>query len=313
MDQRLSSGVSPAGYLHGSYAESLSEFGQPFKLVGSEGWILLRTIPRAESVRDAMGCYPLFCCRDWSKLNSDLDQLEGQIVSIAIVADPFGEYDTERLRECFPDAFTHFKDHFVVDLGREPKDFIHPHHRRNARKAFSQLSVEVCRNQSHFIEDWISLYEELTRRHRIIGVAAFSKDSFVKQFLVPGIVVFRAASRNRTEGMLLWYVQDGVAYYHLGAYSEVGYKLGASFALFQAAIEEFQHRGLRWLNLGAGAGVDATGDLGLTRFKAGWSTGVRPAFFCGRILHLQKYWELGRLRDIRETNYFPAYRLGEFS
>jgi len=143
-------------------------------------------------------------------------------------------------------------------------------------------------------------------------MAAFSDSSFAKQFAVPGIVVFRALRNSATVGMLLWFVQDDRAYYHLAAYSEQGYELGASFALFNDSIRHFTRLGLRWLSLGAGAGVDSDGTSGLKRFKEGWSNSSRIAYFCGRIFDRRKYHEIVTSRNVPDTKYFPAYRLGEF-
>jgi hypothetical protein len=63
--------------------------------------------------------------------------------------------------------------------------------------------------------------------------------------------------------------------------------------------------------LGAGAGTSAA-DSGLDRFKQGWSTDFRTAYFCGRIFDRKKYEEIVRLRNVPATSYFPAYRVGEF-
>jgi len=130
--------------------------------------------------------------------------------------------------------------------------------------------------------------------------------------MVPGLVVFRAVADAGTEGMLLWYQQGDLAYYHLGAYSARGYDLRASFALFSRAIEYFATQGLRWLNLGGAAGAGEGKSSGLSRFKEGWSTGVRTAYFCARIMDQQKYQELVEAKGVEATEYFPAYRLGEF-
>lgn len=103
-----------------------------------------------------------------------------------------------------------------------------------------------------------------------------------------------------------------VAYYHLGAYNDIGYKEKASFALFNTAIQYFSDQNIKWLSLGAGAGVHAKSDDGLTRFKRGWSTGTRTAYFGGKILNHQRYDELSLAKHQPTTSFFPAYRLGEF-
>jgi hypothetical protein len=298
------------GYSHRGYAEALKEFGAPRHLHRSGGWLLERSIPDT-SYRDAMGCYPLFACDDWSKLDQDLDELGDELVSVALVADPFGDHDPELLQKCFPDVLVPFKEHLVTDLSQPPDSFIDPQHRRKARRALERLNVEHCDDPLHFVDDWNNLYANLIKRHGIQGLSAFSATSFKAQLAVPGISMFRATHDDETVGMTLWYADRDVAYYHLGAYTDTGYELEASFALFWRVLDHFASQGLRWLNLGAGAGLANQTD-GLTRFKRGWSTGTRPAYFCGRIFDRMKYEEALRARNVGLSEYFPAYRKGEF-
>ena len=299
------------GYLHPRYSESLAGFGTPGELPGSKGWILKRPVPGFDYY-DAMGCYPIFVCQDWSLLKADLENIEVGLVSLSLVTDPFGEYDVTYLRQCFPDLTIPFKEHFVVDLSRPLDTFVHAHHRRNARKALRELEVERCASPSDFLDDWTALYKTLIERHNITGIAAFSTESFARQLSVPGIVVFRAVYNDTTVGMLLWYEQGNRAYYHLGAYSPRGYELRASFALFNYSIDYFARQGFAWLSLGAAAGIAANRESGLSRFKRGWSTGVRTAYFCGRIFDQGKYQEILETRNVPATKYFPAYRADEF-
>jgi hypothetical protein len=299
------------GYLHPAYTDALSEYGQPVFLPQCAGWVLERKIPGYAAV-DVMGCYPLFLCRDWPSLHLDLEMIEREWITLALVADPFGDYSVDYLKECFPDVMIPFKQHYVVDLSRPARDFVIDNHARNARKALKRVTVEVCSDPLVLLDDWVNLYDVLIRRHQIRGITAFSRQSFTRQLQVPGLVAFRATAEGATVGMILWYVMGNIAYYHLGAYSDLGYNLGASFALFAYAIDFFADMELGWLNLGAGAGVGGDGTDGLTRFKRGWSTGARTAYFCGRIFDRGKYAEITRAKGISETNYFPMYRKGEF-
>lgn len=300
-----------SGYLHPLYAESLSEYGAPLHLERCGAWVLQRQIP-GFSYYDAMWTYPLFSCLTWRDLHLDLDELKEQLVSISMVTDPFGEYDLNYLQTCFKDVALPFKQHFVVDLGLPLESFVNPHHRRNAKKALDKLIVEQCASVEEYLDDWIELYDNLIERHHIKGLVAFSRDSFAGQFKVPGMVAFRAVSDGETVGMLLWYIQGKIGYYHLGAYSPRGYEVGASFSLFWVAIQRLAESGLQWLNIGAGAGTGGDGQDGLTRFKRGWSTGTRTAYFCGRIFDRNKYQEIVEAKGILPTKFFPAYRLGEF-
>jgi len=300
-----------SAYLHPLYAESLSEYGTPRHLTRCGAWILQRQIPGFPYF-DAMGTYPLLSCTNWDELHLDLDELQGQLVSISAVIDPFGEYDLAYLQSCFKDVTFPFKQHFIVDLTRPLESFVNSHHRRNAKKALEEVTVEQCINPDTYLDDWMRLYGNLIERHHIKGLTTFSRNSFAGQFKVPGMVAFRAMSNGETIGMLLWYIQKKIGYYHLGAYSPRGYELGASFALFRVAIQRLAERGLQWLNIGAGAGSQNGEQDGLTRFKRGWSTGMRTAYFCGRIFDQRKYQEIVEAKGLPPAKFFPAYRLGEF-
>jgi hypothetical protein len=300
------------GYAHPLYARSSAEFGTPLELSRCGGWILKRKI-HGWSNCDAMGCYPLFACQDWTGLEADLEAIGSELVSLALVADPFGCNDPEYLKRCFPDVVIPFKEHFVINLRYSLDKFVSKHHCHNARKALEKARVEVCIDPRQFSDEWLELYAQLIARHQITGISAFSRKALSEQLHVPGLIAFRAEQGGTPVGMNLWYVQGEVGYYHLGAYSAKGYELKASFALFWRAIEYFAATGLHWLNLGAGVGIKPDRDSGLNRFKRGWATGSRTAYFCGRIFDRAKYWEITRAVDRMTTDYFPAYRHIEFS
>jgi len=300
------------GYLHPDYARSFAGFGRPLPLPASEGWLVQRAIPGTEW-QDAMGCYPLFSCRDWQKLPDDLEQLDDRVVSLSLVTDPLGEWNVELLERAFPDVCRPYKDHYLTDLTRPVLADLPTNHRRNVRRALGTLAIERCRDPLDRLDDWERLYDRLRSRHSIRGWAAFSRQAFAVQLSVPGIIVFRARREDETVGMVLWYVQEDRAYYHLAAYDDTGYESKASFGLFHHAIEAFANEGLRWLCLGAGAGVAAGTQDGLTRFKQGWATTTRPVYFCGRILQPARYRELVRMTETETESFFPAYRSGEFT
>jgi hypothetical protein len=299
------------GYLHPGYVQSLSEFGEPLQLPKSGGWLLKRTIDGANE--DAMGAYPLFACPDWKSLACDFNQLGESLVSVVVVTDPFGEYDESSLRDCFGDLVIPFKSHFLNDLSCPPESTICEHHARNVAIGLKQVTVERCEDPSYHLDDWVRLYSILTQRHQIKGIRAFSAASFIGQLKTPGIVCFRALRGLQTVGMILWYIQNSVAYYHLGAYTNEGYQLRASFALFRRALEYFAESGLKYASLGAGAGLGSAPDDGLSRFKRGWSTALRTTYLCGRIFDREEYDRLVCARGIASTDYFPAYRKGEFN
>jgi hypothetical protein len=298
--------VTAAGYLHPAYAESFAEFGTPLPLPASEGWLIRRAIPGTASF-DAMGCYPLFCCGHWKHLPQDLDALEGSLVSVVLVTDPFGEYTSELLERAFG-SVKPFKDHYVIETGRPPAAFVSASHRANAMRALRKVEVELCPDPLQFIDDWERLFRVLAERHSISGYRRFSRSAFEKQLAVPGMVMFRAVAEGRTVGLDLWYLQGDCAQGHLAAFDATGYALRASYATKWRMIEHFGDK-VRWINLGAGIAADSTD--GLSQFKRGWSTGTKRAWLCGRILQPAQYAELARSHGEPGRSFFPAYRSAE--
>jgi hypothetical protein len=299
------------GYAHPAYAQSLAEFGRTIMLPASGATLLCRTIG-ATGRADAMAPYPLLCCRDWTGLAEDMNHLavDGHLLSAVAVTDPLCPLPGDELAAAFPDLCRPFKEHHVVDLAEEPSSFIDRHHARNVRYAAKRVDVEHCARPHDHLDDWCDLYACLVERHGIEGIARFSRESFARQFDVPGLTAFRACQGGQTVGMTLWFAQDDRAYYHLGAYSESGYDSKSSFAIFAEVIEHFRREGRRWLCLGAGAGASGDGNDGLNRFKRGWANAIRPAYLCGRVLDRPAYLALS---GPGRSEYFPAYRRGEFA
>ena len=295
------------GYHHKKYADSLSEFGQPMKLKHSGGWILKRNITDTP-FKDAMGCYPLFVCRDWSLLPHDMQELEDDVVALSIVADPFGNYNPVFLKEFFTDVCIQFKTHYVADLQKPVEKFASKHHLRSAKKALTDLEIHCAEKPGQLLDRWIELYANLIHKHHIKGIARFSAKAFRQQLNIPGTVVFQADDSKETVGMAIFYVQNDVVYYHLGAYNRKGYEMRASFGIFWQAIHYFAETGLRWLNLGGGAGLNENADDGLSRFKRGWASETKAVYFCGRIFNKLKYSELVTRAGVPLSDYFPLYR-----
>ncbi len=297
------------GYAHPAYALALSQYGEPRELRRSAGWVLERPIP-GSSHRDAMGCYPLFCCRDWRQLGDDLDELRGKVVSLSLVADPFGNHTADSLGRLF-DRVVPYKEHFVADLSLPLEEFTSARHRKYGRQALQRISVEVCSNPAAHLDEWVRLYDHLIERHRITGMQRFSRESFARQLSVPGLVMFRATEGEELICLDLWYVQGEVAYGHLIGISPRGYEIRASYGSKLFVLEYFRGK-VRWLDLGAAPGVRADSDDGLANFKHGWSSGVRLAYFCGRILDPEAYAAILSEQGRASADYFPAYRAGEF-
>jgi hypothetical protein len=294
------------GYLHPGYPASLAEFGHVLRLPRSKGALLTRRVPH-DTALDAMGCYPLFVCQDWSALPADIAQLNGRLVSLTLVADPFGASSRE-LTAVFPDVCVPYKEHYVIDLSRSPASFVDPHHRYRARRARRDVDVQVVDAPSSFLDEWVTLYKNLIHRHGLQGIKKFSREAFARQLALPGVTVLRGCHDGRVVAAQLWFSHGDVAYSHLAAASPKGYALSASYALYGFALEYFACRH-KWLDLGGAAGATHDGTDGLSVFKRGWATGTRTAYLCGRVLDCARYAAL--CRSFPESSYFPPYRGGE--
>lgn len=294
-------------YADPAYVQSLGEFGQPLFLPRSRGALLKRPVA-AIGAWDAMGSYPLFNCSDWGALGQDLAELEGQLVSVALTTDPFGDFDPVRLAEWFPDRCVPFKHHFVSDL-RSPRA-LDKHHRYYVKRALGALELRIHHNPIEYLDEWCSLYSQLCSRHRLTGIKAFSREGFAKQLKQQGMVLIGAWKAQELVSAHLWLQSNAVAYSHLAASNEVGYAFSAAYALYATAIEYFKGK-RQWICWGAGAGLSSESNDGLTRFKRGFATGTRQVYFCGRVLNPAKYAEFSSQPTLLPSRYFPAYRSGE--
>lgn len=303
--------MQPCGYHHRDYAFSLSEYGDPIKLERSGGWLLQRPI-LGSKYRDAMGCYPLLTCDNWNGLFDDLGNLKNQMVAVWMITDPFADLSFEELSSFFTDVCFLFKHHIVVDLSQSRDAIVSKHHKRYAQKSLNHVEISMVENPEACVGDWERLYRYLIEKHEIKGLTRFSTEAFSKQLKVPGCVVFQAFHEQRVVAMQIWYRYHDRAYYHLGASSEEGYRQYAAFGLFWEAIDYFKRLDIKWLSLGAGAGVKPDSNDGLTRFKKGWSNETLPVYFCGAVMNINQYKQLCSTQSNQDKNYFPAYRAGEF-
>ena len=304
------------GYLNPDYVKALSEFGQPIELTSSRGWALRRAIDGGPEC-DAIGGYPFLACQDWTGLAADLEQLRGDLVSFACTPDPFGNYALSDLESLFPDCMHHFKDHFIADLSLPPERIISRHHRKYAERAFKKVEVEFSTVPYGYLEEWLTIFGTAVRQFGVTGIRAYSRAAFSRHLALPGAIMSLARHRGKLVAAHVQMLHGETAYAHLASQTEDAYHLGAAYALYHAEIHYYAGK-VRWIDWGGGVGVSVH-DRGLSAFKRGWSTGTRPAYFCGRIFDRDRYRELARAREIALgagtslAPYFPAYREGEFA
>jgi hypothetical protein len=299
--------ANSTGYLHASYAATLSEWGTPRPLTGAESWAIERVIPGTDRV-DAAGCYPLMACGYWGSLLDDLQSAGQRWVTFTAVPDPLGGPAEGELRHIFRDHILPFKSHYVVELERWTRA-AKAQHRTRVRLAAPRVETDVAPARPEVLEEWIGLYDALVARHAIRGLHAFSRRAFTALFAVPGLHIARAVAGGETVAMSLWVTHGDHGYSHLTASNARGYELSAAYPMVDAAIRYFKGLGLALLDLGGAAGVGERSDDGLASFKRGWATAERTAWLCGRILDPEAYQGLAAGRP---NQYFPAYRAGEF-
>ncbi len=297
------------GYGHPGYPDALAEFGTPVALSRSGGWFLRRRIP-GSPWSDGISPYPYLACHDWSSLATDLSALDDDLVSLTATPCPFGDYTLDDLKCAFPDWLVHFKDHFVADLSIPVARFASRHHLKLAERSLRGLTVEFTEHPAQHLDEWVTVFEHTKQRFGISGIRAFSRESFAKQFALPGVVMSLARRDGRAIAVHVHVLHGDVAYAHVAAATPEARTLNASYALYLEDIRCLSAR-VRWIDWGGSAGIGRA-DSGLTAFKRGWSTETRPAFIGGRILHAKRYRELTRSLSKDAEQYFPPYRSGEF-
>lgn len=294
-----------AGYQSATYAHSFSEHGILQHLDSCKGWVISRQIPTT-SYRDAIGLYPLFCCQNWNSLIRDIKALSNDLVSVCLVPDPFGNYTDDLLKEAF-DYVRPYKTRYITELSRSPDKFVSNHHRKYAEKGFKVLDIDVCERPEDHLDEWINLYSHTCQKHRITGMAAFSREAFRLQLSVPGVVMFRAKHNGEPVAIHIWMTNNRVGYGHLAGHRSDVYELNASYALYWYALHWF-HNKIDHLDLGSVSGITPNEGDGLSFFKRGWSTETRVSLFCEKVLNADSYTELLQTVPRHQGHYFPAYR-----
>ena len=287
-------------YAAEGYLAALAKTGE--RVLTVEAWggaVLVRPIAGAAGAEDACGAYPVARLSPEVDVQAGLDDLAAQgLISFVMVADPLSGPSAARLSAAF-DVARPFKTHQLVDPARyDPTK----HHKAEIRRARKRVAVEAGRLADH-LPAWTALYAALSRRHAIVGPAAFPTTNWAYLAEARGLTAFVARIGGETAAMGLWFEHEGVAYNHLGASSAAGYAAGASYALYDAAIEHYRH--CRVLNLGGGAGSSDDPDDGLARFKRGFATDIALAHLYGKVLDPARY---AMLCSGGGDGYFPAYR-----
>jgi hypothetical protein len=295
-----------SGYGHRLYALSLGEFGNVWELPHCGGWIIVRPIP-GTTHRDGTSCYPLFSCKEWIKLHLDLADVGSSLVTLSLVTDTFCDVSRAYLLELF-DLVRPFKTHYISDLSYCLESFVDKQHRYYARRSLKVMDVERSPSPLQYLDEWSKLYDNLINRHKIEGIARFSPKSFAMQLQMPGMIMFLGRHEGRIVGMNLVLIDKSVAYSHLAAYNDEGYRISASYGLYWHILSYCKEQGIRYFDFGGAAGLKDDQSDGLALFKKGWSNHLRIVYFCGRIFDPSTYDSICRSYGVLGVDYFPSYR-----
>lgn len=285
-------------YATATYAKAFAYDYEAFALKEADSHVLLRPIPGSDAI-DALGVYPLCPLKANADLSKDFAELKSRgAVSLVLVNDPFVHPPLELLQQQF-DRVTPFKEHFLCDLSK-PHEFT-KHHRYEVRYSRKQCEVRVI-SLKDALDDWYALYETLITKHGMKGIQAFPKRYFADICALEPITV-GAYMDGALASAHIWFRNGDVAYSHLAASSETGYKSRAAYAVYDESITHLKGLGVKIIDLGGGAGNEAS--KGLTFLKQGFSNSSVMAHLCAKVLDEKHYAELSKGK---ETNFFPAYR-----
>lgn len=291
----------PHPYACAQYATAFAP-AEVLALPNANTHALLRTIPGTD-LQDACGCYPLFVFDDVDGLGKDFDSLSARgVVSFVGVTDCLTQPDEASLGAHF-DLARPFKTHNVYDA-RQPNADYSKHHRDRVRRAHRKCETRVV-PLAEYLDQWCVCYDTLIKRKNITGVQAFPREYFARIAQMESAVTIAAFAEGQFVSGHIWFRHQDKVYAHLAASTELGYKLLSSFAIYDHAIQMFCQDHI--IDLGAGAGTEATETDGLSLFKKGFANTERKNYLCGKILDQEKYADLSGLRQ-EGPDFFPAYR-----
>ena len=287
------------------YVQSLSLEGQAFAVPEWGSAIVSRPIEL--DLSDVTGSYPMTVLAPDADLAGGLARLrEAGFVSAVIVLDDYHRPPIAELEGAF-DLVRPFKTHYVVD--RSVGDAMPSrHHRYEIKKALAAVKVEAFDLRDH-LEQWLRLYENLTKRHGLSGTHDFPPSHHELLSVIPGVTAVGAFLDGELLAAHIWVEDNARVHSHLAASSERGYALSAAYAVNDASIRFFSDA--RIINFGGGAGYEDDSSNGLARFKMGFTNATSRSYVCGKILDAGKYAQLSANRD-EATTFFPAYRAPSF-
>ncbi len=286
---------------------SYAGLGTPIQLPRSGLRLLKRHI--CSDFYDLIGLYPYSVSPSVASVQSEADQSylrETGAVSISFVSSPFLGEKIKDLRGW--DVLTPFKEHFVLDLAEDWKQFTSKKTRYLIRRSKEHNRIITVQPSTETALAFHKLYAHTVRRHNISGVQNFSVGSIHAQMKTPGSFVLQSFHEDTCSGFLIGMINQDHANYHLVAIAPEHSNKLTNYALLDAAIVFCASNGVRYFNLGGGAGLTSDASDGLYRFKRRWSDITLKTHLCGKILRPSLYEALTEGHGAASHPFFPQYR-----
>lgn len=194
---------------------------------------------------------------------------------------------------------------WALDAPAGPLAGVHPHHRRQARRAQRAGVTAAVHERPPALDDFVALYEQTMRRRGARGFYLFPPSYWAA--LRDGVPLARVDARRDGElvASLLCLATPPWLHYHLGGSSEAGRALGANHLLFLTAAAWAAERGYTRFHLGGGVGGR---EDSLLAFKQRFAPPGRVTACVGKAIHdPARYRALSGGGDDR-AGFFPAYR-----
>ncbi|MBN8532333.1 MAG: GNAT family N-acetyltransferase [Alphaproteobacteria bacterium] len=290
-------------YASAAYAAAFAPL-EPVWLPHAATHVLKRLIPGTEH-HDAMGCYPLCVMRADSGIKEDFEILKRHgCVTLVAVTDCLSQPDEAFLSAHF-DRCRRYKTHYVHDARLANADYS-KHHRDRIRRARKSCETRVVNLADH-LDAWMECYTTLVKKKNITGIQNFPREYFAAVAAMPEAVTIAAFVDGVFASGHIWMRHEGLAYAHLAASTELGYKLRCAFPIYDDAIQMLKADHI--IDFGGGAGAEESEADGLRDFKKGFANAEKRNFLCGKILNAELYQSLCNVRGVDpDAAFFPAYR-----
>lgn len=302
------------GYNSLLYAKSFEGVGKLISSKHGDISLLERDIPGTNE-KDLISLYPLNTSPEGFYTSSEgfYDDLRDKDhVSATLILSPLFDlpYGVSDLKERDWDIIKDYKEHYIVDLSK-PIWMASDHWDkvRTFAKTGYEVSMRVLypHNVVDYARRFHKLYQTLVKKRGIEGVTNFSEQSIIRQFQVPGLLVFEVLDERGDPMAIRTFYLDGQdnCYFHLGAASHKAFAKapGHSQAIHYEAITYLKQLGLSKLVLGS---IPDVGGEGLRSFKQGFSNmETKTNLIVMKVLNQDIY---DKLVSSRNTEYVPPYR-----